>query len=273
MINKIKLGLYHIYMYIFKNTNKYIYIYWFNGKVNFGDSINLYIIKNLSKKKPIWIYPKYWLSDNYLCIGSILQEASRNSLVWGSGFISDNISQVKKPKKIYAVRGPKTRQKLLDLGIDCPKVYGDPALLLPKIYSPKIEKKYKLGIIPHYVDKGHSWLKCLEDEKDIKLLDIQEHDPLKFIDDLLSCKNIASSSLHGLIVSDAYGIPSIWIKLSNNIVGDDFKFYDYFESVKRLNEKPIKIISTSRVEDILKFKKHYKIDIDLDRLMESCPFR
>ena len=89
---------------------------------------------------------------------------------------------------------------------------------------------------------------------------------------MLSCENIASSSLHGLIVSDAYGIPSIWIKLSNNIIGNDFKFYDYLESIRLLYERPSEITSSSTLEDILKFKKDYKIDIDLDRLMESCPF-
>ena len=51
------------------------------------------------------------------------------------------------PQKVLAVRGPLSRNYLLENGVDCPDVYGDPALLFPKYYKPHIYKKYKLGII------------------------------------------------------------------------------------------------------------------------------
>ena len=74
-----------------------------------------------------------------------------DSIVWGTGCIAPGrIGQT--PKKIYAVRGPLTKKELDKRGISCPEIYGDPALLFPQIYNPKIEKKYKLGIIPHYID-------------------------------------------------------------------------------------------------------------------------
>lgn len=269
MLKKIKLIIYHIYVYLFKYNS--LHMYWFKEKHNFGDFINIYIVSKLADKNIQWVHPKYSLKENYLCIGSIFNVASSNTIVWGSGLITDKIKKIKKPKRIYAVRGPKTRRVLKAHSIDCPEVYGDPALLLPKFYNPKIEKKYKIGVILHYVDKTMIYYD-LFNKDDIKIIDIQQSDPLKFIDELLECELIISSSLHGLIVSDAYGVPSIWVKLSNNIIGNNFKFYDYFESVKRLNEKPIEITSSSCIEDILKFKKDYKIEIDLDRLVEACPF-
>ncbi len=55
-----------------------------------------------------------------------------------------------------AVRGPLTRQFLMDMGIDCPKIYGDPALLLPKLF-PEFKKSEnptkEYIIIPHHSDE------------------------------------------------------------------------------------------------------------------------
>ena len=54
------------------------------------------------------------------------------------------------------------------------------------------------------------------------------------IDQICSCERILSSSLHGLIVSDAYQIPSCWIELTGKISGGYFKYYDYASSVNRV---------------------------------------
>ncbi len=203
-------------------------LFWHRKPNNFGDIINPIILDKLFNKKVKHVNSKHYNKDFYLVIGSVLGRARKNTIVWGSGFISSDSRCQEKPKKIYAVRGPKTREILLSQGIDCPEVYGDPALLLPRIYNPKIEKKYKLGIVPHLVDRDNKWLSSLENDNEVLILDILEKDPFKFIDNLLSCEKIASSSLHGIIASDAYGIPSVWLEFSKNVIGDGFKFEDYF---------------------------------------------
>jgi hypothetical protein len=53
----------------------------------------------------------------------------------------------------------------------------------------------------------------------------------KVVADITSCDCIFSSSLHGLIVAHAYGIPAVWIRPGGPIMGDDVKFHDYFASV------------------------------------------
>ena len=45
---------------------------------------------------------------------------------------------------------------------------------------------------------------------------------------MTNCQMIASSSLHGVILADAFGIPRRWIHRNTNIL--PFKFYDYFRS-------------------------------------------
>lgn len=58
-----------------------------------------------------------------------------------------------------------------------------------------------------------------------------ENEWQKWIDELCSCDCVISSSLHGLIIAEAYGIPTLWVKFSDEINGDDFKFYDYYASI------------------------------------------
>lgn len=255
-------------LFIDKNV---IRMSWDQG-TNFGDAFNPYLIKNLTNQSILWVNRKYYHKPYLMSIGSILQKSTSNALVWGSGFISADSKLDESPKKIYAVRGPRTRNRLIELGYSCPEVYGDPALLIPKIYNPKIEKNYKLGIIPHYVDKDNPNLKNFFD-KDILIIDIKQKDHFKFIDQLLSCEKIISSSLHGIIVSDAYKIPSIWVEFSNKVKGDGFKFLDYFESVHRKDKRPYLINSSTKIENLYELFYEYKISIDLDKLIDSFPYK
>jgi pyruvyltransferase len=219
------------------------------------------LIKELNKKEVI------------LVAGSILgRGGDYNSTIWGSGFISINSKLKSVPKKICAVRGPLTREIILSQNIDCPKIYGDPALLLPKYYNPKIEKKYALGIIPHYYhyDNHKDYIQSISNQ-DTLVIDIREG-IFPVIDKILSCNKIASSSLHGIIVSDAYDIPSIRLEFPTKLSGGNFKFYDYLLSVNRSDLNPFIITKETTAKDIIKSIEKIKIQIDLNKLLSACPF-
>ena len=115
--------------------DKYILVEGYPESRNFGDALNIPLIKLLSGKKVI--FSKYVNSKpamkRYSVIGSVLQSIPEQSIVWGSGMISDMEINKKLPTDIYAVRGPKSRNILKKNGYNCPQVYGDPALLLPLI--------------------------------------------------------------------------------------------------------------------------------------------
>lgn len=266
---------------IFKSLKYYFKYFYYKDKIclawdkgtNFGDAINPILISKLFNSDVVWVDYKYFPFKYLIAIGSVLQKSNKNSFIWGSGFISDSSICYEKPSKVFAVRGPKTRKKLLDLGIPCPEVYGDPALLLPKIYTPKNSKKYKLGIIPHYVDKDNTLLDKFKENDDVLIIDIKNPNHFEFIDLLYSCEKIASSSLHGLIVSDAYKIPSLWIELSNNVKGNGFKFLDYFESVGRVEKESYKLNEDLTLDIIIKQFPEYEIKIDLDKLINSYPYK
>jgi len=162
-----------------------------------------------------------------------------------------------------------TRRLLLEQEIDCPEVYGDPALLFPRFYNPEIKKKYKIGVIPHYVDADSNWIKSLNNDE-VKIIDICS-DTHSFIDSIKECELIVSSSLHGIIAADAYGIPNMWIKISEKVGGSGFKFRDYFASVKRKDSCFI-IEDDTNINSVIDSIEDYKIDIDLEALYNSCPF-
>lgn len=231
-------------MFYKQNT---IPLFWWSTKKfhkisfeNFGDIIGPYLIKKITGKTARFIHPKkrkwYEIFTNvYVTSGSILAQIDKNCIVWGSGLIEKS---TKVPKAIFlAVRGPLTRQILLKQGCTVPEIYGDPALLLPMFYSPKKTKTHTIGIIPHYVDyqKVSKWY---ENDTNIKVVNLLNNNVEEVINEILFCENIVSSSLHGIIVPQAYDIPSAWVKFSDKIFGDNIKFYDYFESVGLPIKKP-----------------------------------
>ncbi len=257
-----------------KNDNQ-VFLSYDAHRNNLGDILSPIIanhfgskeVKRISKRKSHKV-------EHYFMIGSILQRSTKNSIIWGSGFISAESTCKEIPKKVLAVRGPLTRGKLISSGIECPEIYGDPALLLPEVYNPTNQKtKYKLGIIPHYLDKDDEWLKSkFSNNPEIKIIDIQNKNPLEVVDDMLECEKIISSSLHGVIIADAYKIPSVWIQFLKPLEGGSFKFQDYFASVGRVVDAPQKFREFKNLDDILNVFEKYEIKIDLEKLKKSFPF-
>lgn len=251
--------------------------------VNWGDDLNNVIVSYLSEKKVVsymWSFVSIFNPINYMCIGSIVDtKTNHKSLIWGSGAMyGDRNKVIPNPQKVYAVRGPLTREYLLNQGVSCPEIYGDPAILLPYIYPSRKVKKYKIGLIPHYADYDLTNVKEFaninsSDSVVIKLKNYVKWEDV--VDQICSCDFIASSSLHGLIISDAYDIPNIWVKLSNNIKGNDFKYLDYLKGCGR-NENctPINLINTNIDYLVLKerIEDYQKPQYDIAGLLRACPF-
>lgn len=214
-------------------------VYWSHYEPkNFGDWVTPYLYKKMTGNEPLYCPPGRGLfTTTIFGAGSILRhlKSQNTAIVWGSGIISakDNFE---KPKKTLAVRGPHTRKRFHELGFDCPEVYGDPAILLPLFYSPsKTEKKkYAMGIIPHFINfRLAKELFGIIDGAVI--IDVTQ--PLeKVVDNINECEMTVSSSLHGLIVSHAYGIPSAWIEFGEPLMGDGTKFQDYFSAFRYQNK-------------------------------------
>lgn len=234
--------------------NQYIKVFWYNPPTgNFGDEICPYLIRKISGKTPICCRPTIkgaihdlidsvykrksikeallrlrfiFMNDPIILgVGSILTLSNKRTIAWGAGFMSK--TDIIKSGNFRAVRGQETAKRLKELGLLPPKILGDPALLLPLYYNPLIQKKYKIGIIPHFSEHRYFYERW---SNNYKIINLGTKDVESVIDQIKECEYILSSSLHGIIVSHSYGIPCLWIE-SRVLEKDGFKFIDYFSSV------------------------------------------
>ncbi|MDZ7736266.1 MAG: polysaccharide pyruvyl transferase family protein [Gammaproteobacteria bacterium] len=243
---------------------------------NWGDALNPVLAKWLSGKRVIHSrYISKRLDDTvHMAVGSILHTLhSPNTVVWGTGFIDSRHELKAVPREVRAVRGPLTRRKLVDMGVACPEVYGDPALLVPFLYRPAVKKKRQLGVILNHMERTPGIIGRFHGSG-VHLIDMNAG-IRRVVDEALSCSMIASSSLHGVILADAYGIPNVWLKLSDRPVGDDFKYRDYLASAGRPSEplQPPDHCSGRALENCILDRFDYRqAAIDLRPMVRACPF-
>jgi pyruvyltransferase len=228
-----------------KSSGNTIKTYWYSNEKNFGDLLAPCLFQHF-KFKPI--HSEIIRSD-IVSVGSILGivPSLYSGYIFGSGLIKDH--SIKLPfAKIIGVRGELTWER-----IGSPKInfLGDPGLLADKLILERKEKKFLIGIVPHYVDKHNEKILHIsqEFEKEIKVIDVQ-NDPRLVINEIDECEYILSSSLHGLVVADSLGIPNGWLLLSNNVVGKGFKFFDYW-SVFNTKYEPFELLGTENLIDLI----------------------
>lgn len=265
-----------------------------NNIQNFGDIINPVVISSLS--------PRSVVSANLekaelLAIGSILQglvkdnpdfkdrieKISQEKIhIWGTGLIFplENNALIWRPMAIHALRGKytqaelskHTKQNLSNIPL------GDPGLLVSKLLTTLPEKKFKVGIIPHYVDQNDPAVEALKLLHPSSTVISILGNPIETLNKIAQCEIILSSAMHGLIAADSLNIPNQWIQFSDKLTGGKFKFNDYYSvfdiapTVWDIRNKPI------TVENILSIPERYSITPNQvkriqDALIDAFPFK
>jgi pyruvyltransferase len=204
-------------------------MYWYDRVPNFGDALGPVIVEHLSGRMPVLVLPRY--EGKLLAVGSVLHRLAAADFVWGAGAIQEEPITPPPNVRFHAVRGPLTRQLIR---ADVPETYGDPAMLLPLIYEPRAIKRYQLGLVPHYRDRDF----VRSDDPSISKIDVQA-DWHEVVEGITACHAILSSSLHGLIIAEAYGIPAAWMIVGNRLKGGRFKFHDYYLATGREPPEPL----------------------------------
>lgn len=191
------------------------------------------------------------------CVGTIGHGFSGGEVhFWGTG--ASRLANPSAPKEshrpfeipagsdfqVAATRGPVSERLLTGDREGTIGVYGDPVWLLPHFYKPDVEKRWKLGVIVHLSElsdretEAHVREELLrynvpnEFKDDIRLINtvgsIDVAAIKNKIDEILACERIVSTSLHGLVFAESYGIPCLHLTslgaddgLADYILDDD----------------------------------------------------
>lgn len=147
---------------------------------------------------------------------------------------------------------------------------GDPGILASEIWPAARHKTYSFGLVPHQSQVNDPvWMSLQAATPSSVIVDLTSTNIDETFGILGQCEVILSTSLHGLIFADAYGIPNVWAAYRDIHPADAFKFYDYFSSIgrtqfrrwnllsseKNLNKMPPEFIETSHLVNVSDYKK------------------
>ena len=154
--------------------------------------------------------------------------------IWGTGFIEYKQTDspfYKRNVKICAVRGELSKrrvERLVGRKLDIP--LGDAGLLASYLLKERPAPKYDVGIIAHYKEQDCPEFSELLNRFDNSIGINVRDNPLTVVKQIAECRTIISSSLHGLIIADSFHIPNRHIVVSDRLLGDGFKFDDYYSA-------------------------------------------
>lgn len=239
---------------------------------NVGDTINPSLISALTGRQVRYATDR--TEPHVLAVGSLMATATAMSQVWGTGIMHQDFGiGGAVAKNVHAVRGRLTYSAMRAAGLALRDVpVGDPAYLAPGLLGIKrsVTPRFRVGIAAHYVDRYHPVLQRMMNEPGAVDLNVHES-PHAFLSRLAECEAVLSTSLHGLIFSEAFGIPSLWLKAGEEIAGGEFKFQDWFSTTANPQASPHFLTSADTCEALARKAEPRASTIDCGALADSFP--
>jgi hypothetical protein len=193
------------------------------GIKNFGDRLTPLLLERFAGVRAEWATPE---CASVVCVGSILEHlpAGWTGTVAGAGKLLENSRVDLRAPRILAVRGP-----LSASGIPGDYAVGDPGLLADALVV-SATRRHPLGVVPHWSDA-----RLATDPRFMvpgRVVIDPCDDPLNVVRTIGECEAIVASSLHGIVVADAFGIPrQIEYCAAFEHEGGMFKFRDHCAAV------------------------------------------
>lgn len=240
---------------------------YFQRVRNIGDLVAPYIIEDLTHRPAI--SARSTERSYLLSIGSLMQTSTRRSFVWGTGLVHPSAG-IGDPdaRRVLAVRGKLTHAELVRNGVHVGDVpLGDPGFLIPRLLprNDSASPRFALGLVPHFVDRDHPFFLEAAKDPSIKVLNVCGPADV-FFAELATCGAIASTSLHGLIFGEALGLPTLWLEVSDKVLGQRFKFADWFSLARNPQPIPLGPDAFASFGDIVDRCEPRQIEIDPEAL-------
>lgn len=199
--------------------------------------------------------------------------------IWGTGFVRYKQSDTrfyKRATHVCAVRGELSKKRvetILGRNLDIPT--GDAGILAALLLDRMPEKRYEVGIIAHYKEQEEPVFQdLLRRYPGSRFINVRKT-PLEVTEEIAQCGVVISSSLHGLIIADSLRVPNVHVVATDNLLGDGFKFDDYYSAYGLEHEFiDLRKEAIGSLEDI---RRRYRItDVMVDEkkagMLASFPF-
>jgi hypothetical protein len=198
--------------------------HWWDGHPNFGDDLTPWLLPHYGVLPIHRVASRARLAG----VGSILEflPADWSGVVWGSGLMRGEPHPLPRAR-ILAVRGHLTRELI---GAQAEVALGDPGILVGRL-RPRRERRWDVALVPHGHHRSHASFLALAESEGYRVHVVNVHQSAeRVVREIGASAAVITTSLHGLVTADAYGIPAAWTMLEPQLGGGDFKFRDY-ESV------------------------------------------
>lgn len=215
-------------------------LFWWKKRANFGDGISPLIVAHVSGRAVIHAAPD---EAEVFALGSIMRPLARTyrdprahrPVVWGAGCMKPVGRRFTDHVDFAAVRGPKTAE-VLRVDMNC---FGDPGLLIAEVLQDYIKSDGQVSVVPHFSQADQPIYHALSETQGIRVVDVRAEDPMAVVRQIAASDHVFSSSLHGLVTADAFGIPSTWVDPTGIHAEPHFKFADYAAGINRDLGDPI----------------------------------
>jgi hypothetical protein len=199
--------------------------FWWDGHPNFGDALTP------------WLLPRYGILPVHrtasrarlVGVGSVLEFLPRefDGAIWGSGLIRGESYPLPRAR-VLAVRGELTRALI---GADSRAALGDPGLLVSR-WLRRPRRRWDVALVPHGHHRSHTAFLAMAASAQRSVLVVDVHQgAASAVRQIAAADVVITTSLHGLVTADSFGIPAVWTTLEPPLDGGDFKFRDYESAI------------------------------------------
>jgi pyruvyltransferase len=262
---------------------------------NLGDALSPIVVSALSGL-PIVHKNFNAAAERLVSVGTIAHEL-KNGVVhlWGTGIDPDRSPTRDQSQgyqcpprtqfKVHALRGKLTARTFRQQGVEVPERYGDPIWFLPSLIPPAPEKRYELGIIVHV-----SELAAIQDVPQIRdqvirykiaadlttqiriftTLTAPAFSALEArTQEITACKRIVSTSLHGLVIAETYGIPCVYFRPR----GKGSLFLSLDDDASSINHRIRDFYSGTGMERLWVYGQRRDREADWEKVMNAIDTR